>query len=65
MIAEKAAQIRVEYRDFKAMDALQLAAAICTGCDTFLTNDKQLKQFTGLHCVTVEEWSLNGDQMAP
>ena len=35
-IAEKAAQIRAEYKDFKAMDSIQLASAICSGCDTFL-----------------------------
>ena len=39
-IAKKAAQIRAMYRDFKAMDALQLATACLTGCDLFLTNDK-------------------------
>ena len=57
-IAKAAAQIRAGYRDFKAMDSLQLAVAICSGCDTFLTNDKQLRQFKGLNCITVEEWNL-------
>ena len=55
-IAKKAAQIRAEYKDFKAMDSLQLAVAVCSGCETFLTNDKQLRQFKELNCVTVEEW---------
>ena len=55
-IAKKAAEIRAEYKDFKAMDSLQLAVAVCSGCDTFLTNDKQLRQFKELNCVTVEEW---------
>lgn len=54
-IAKKAAQIRAEYRGFKAMDALQLAAACLFGCDLFLTNDKQLKQFRGIKCITVDE----------
>mgnify|MGYP001036425321 CR=1 FL=1 len=54
-IAKKAAQIRAEYKGFKAMDALQLATACIYGCDLFLTNDKQLKQFTGIKCVTVDE----------
>ena len=54
-IAKKAAQIRAEYRGFKAMDALQLAVACLSGCDLFLTNDKQLKQFKELKCLTVEE----------
>ena len=40
---------------FKSMDALQLAAATLTGCDLFLTNDKQLKQFADIRCITVDE----------
>ena len=55
-IANKAAKIRAEYRDFKAMDSLQLAAAIESGCDVFLTNDKQLKQCSLIKCITLEEW---------
>lgn len=55
-IAGKAAQIRAEYRNFRAMDSLQLAAAVCSGCDVFLTNDKQLRRFGEMNCVTVEEW---------
>lgn len=57
-IAKKAAEIRAEYKTFKAMDALQLATAICHGCDVFLTNDNQLRQFKELKCVTVEDWKL-------
>lgn len=54
-IADKAAQIRAKYRSFKAMDALQLATACMTNCDLFLTNDKQLRQFGEIKCITVEE----------
>lgn len=54
-IAQKAAQIRAEYKGFKAMDALQLATACICGCDLFLTNDKQLKQFGEIKCVIVDE----------
>lgn len=54
-IAEKAAQIRAEYTFFKTMDALQLATACLSGCDLFLTNDKQLKQFREIVCVMVDE----------
>lgn len=53
--AKKAAQIRAEYKGFKAMDALQLATAVIAGCDMFLTNDKQLRQFKEIKCVTVDE----------
>ena len=55
-IAKKAAQIRAEYKDFKAMDCLQLATACQQKCDLFLTNDKQLRQFNELKCMTIEEF---------
>ena len=54
-IAKKAAQIRAQYKNFKAMDAWQLATVCVTGCDLFLTNDKQLKQFAEIKCVTVDD----------
>ena len=54
-IAKRAAQIRAEYKGFKAMDALQLAVACFAGCDLFLTNDKQLRQFKEIKCITVDE----------
>ncbi len=56
VIAQKAARIRAKYPYFKGMDALQLAVACISGCDIMLTNDKQLKQFQEIRCVTVEEW---------
>jgi len=56
-IAVEAAKIRAEYRHIKTADALQIAAAICGGCDLFLTNDRQLKQFNKIKCMTVEDWS--------
>lgn len=54
-VAKKAAQIRAEYKGFKAMDAIQLAVACLMKCDLFLTNDKQLRQFKEIKCVTVDE----------
>lgn len=41
------------------MDSLQLAVAVEDKCDTFLTNDKQLKQFDGIKVVTVEDWIIS------
>ena len=38
------------------MDALQLATACISGCDLFLTNDKQLRQFKEMKCIIVDEW---------
>lgn len=54
-IAEKAAKIRAKYKDFKSMDALQIASAIQTGCDVFLTNDKQLRQEKEIRCIVMDE----------
>ncbi len=54
-IAKKAAGIRAYYSKFKAMDALQLAAAVISDCNVFLTNDKQLRQFTEIKVMTMED----------
>lgn len=53
-IAEQGARIRGKYESFKAMDALQIAAAMIGGCDMFFTNDKQLRQETELPCMTMD-----------
>ena len=58
--AKKAAQIRAMYGHFKAMDSLQLAAACVHDCRLFITNDKQLRQFKELKCITLDEWG-NGE----
>ena len=55
-IAETAAKIRAIHRSIKAFDSMQLSSACVNGCDLFLTNDKQLRQFTEIDCVTLEEW---------
>lgn len=54
-VADRAAQIRAVYKGFKGMDSLQLATACLTKCDLFLTNDKQLKQFEGIQCITMDD----------
>ena len=50
-IAEAAAKIRAKYSGVKLGDALQLAASIDCGCDSFLTNDKRLKQVAEANVV--------------
>ena len=55
IVADKAARIRADYKAFKGMDSLQLAAACLERCDLFLTNDKQLKQFDAIKCITLDE----------
>lgn len=62
-IAKKAAKIRAEYKSFKAMDALQLAVACFEKCDLFLTNDKQLRQFKEIKCITVDELEFNPETL--
>lgn len=56
-IAEEGAKIRGRYKNFKAMDALQIATAIVKKCDMFFTNDKQLRQEKELPCMTMEDIS--------
>ncbi|MBD5533759.1 MAG: type II toxin-antitoxin system VapC family toxin [Lachnospiraceae bacterium] len=46
--------MRAEYKDFKAMDSLQIATAIESGCDVFFTNDKQLRLEKELPCITID-----------
>lgn len=53
--AEYAAELRGRFKDFKAMDALQIAAAVTNGCDMFFTNDRQLRQETDLPCITMDD----------
>ena len=54
-IAKQAAMIRGHYPAFIAMDSIQIAAAQQYGCDCFLTNDKQLRQYFALNCLIVDE----------
>lgn len=54
-VAEQGAKLRGQYKNFKAMDALQIAAAVISGCDMFFTNDKQLRQEKELPCMTIED----------
>lgn len=37
------------------MDALQLAAAILSSCDIFVTNDKQLRRFREVTVLSLDE----------
>lgn len=54
-IAEQAAKLRAIY-NLKTPDALQIATAIETGCDAFLTNDKGLKRIVELSVLILEEF---------
>ena len=54
-IASRSAQIRVKYNCIKLADSLQLASAIESGCNLFLTNDKQLKQVEEIKVLFVDD----------
>ena len=56
-VAERAADLRARY-NLRTPDALQLAAALETGCQAFLTNDTQLKRVTELRVLILDELEL-------
>jgi predicted nucleic acid-binding protein len=49
-VSQKAAEIRVHY-NLKLPDALQVAVALVSGCDGFLTNDAALQRVTELRIL--------------
>ncbi len=53
--AEQAAELRGRLKYVRAMDALQIAAAVVSRCDMFFTNDKQLRQETEIPCITMDD----------
>jgi predicted nucleic acid-binding protein len=53
-IAEQAADLRARYR-LRTPDALQIAAALTTGCQAFLTNDPPLKRVTELRILVLDD----------
>jgi predicted nucleic acid-binding protein len=52
--ARTAAELRATH-NLTLTDAFQLAIAIGTGCDIFLTNDVTLKRVSGANVVTVDD----------
>lgn len=55
-IARISFQLRAKYNFLKSMDALQLAAAIKSGCATFLTNDKRLMKISELKVILLDDY---------
>lgn len=53
-IAVEAANLRATY-NLTLADAIQLATAVATQCDAFLTNDKQLKRVSEIEILVVED----------
>ena len=50
-----AAGLRAAY-GFRTPDALQLAAALTTGCPVFVTNDRQLRDVPGLRVLQLRDF---------
>ena len=53
-IAEQAADLRARYR-LRTPDALQITAALTTGCQAFLTNDPPMKRVTELRVLVLDD----------
>ena len=53
-VGKRAAELRVSY-GLKLPDALQVATALITGCEAFLTNDKTLKRLTELQVLVLSD----------
>lgn len=56
-IAERAADLRARY-GLKTPDALQIGAALKSGCEAFLCNDLSLKRVTELRVLVLDELEL-------
>lgn len=54
-IAERATDIRADYRRVRLPDAVQMATALIGGADFFLTNDIALPSLPGLKMLVVED----------
>jgi predicted nucleic acid-binding protein len=53
-IAQRAAELRAHY-NLRLPDSLQLAVALNTGCDAFLTNDRDLKRVTEIDVLVLDD----------
>ena len=55
-IAEGAGRLRGIYPNIRALDAIQIAAAIDVGADTFITNDKKLEQIKEIKVLILKDY---------
>jgi len=55
-ICDEAARLRAKYPALKSVDALQLASAIKSACEVFMTNDRRLRQVNEIEVLLVEDW---------
>jgi len=50
-----AIDLMAKYQQIKTVDAIHIASAIAHNCDTFVTNDKQLKQIKEINILVLSE----------
>ena len=56
-IARISYRLRAKYIFLRGMDAFQLAAALHTGCQYFLTNDRPLTVVGEINVIILEDWT--------
>lgn len=56
VICDMVIDIRANNRSIKLVDAFQLAIAVKTNCDLFVTNDKDLTKFKCIKCILLDEY---------
>ena len=57
-IADSAADLRARY-NLRTPDTIQIATALATGCEAFLTNDRDLRRVNALRILVLDELTLN------
>ena len=57
-IADLASRLRGKHKALKGMDAIQIATAIYSNCDTFVTNDKKLKDINEIKINLISDWEM-------
>jgi len=55
-VSMTAVKIRTKYPGIKVLDSIHPASAIHSGCDAFLTNDRQLKQVSEIQILYLEDF---------
>ena len=56
-VATRSAELRAQY-NLSLMDAFQVAVALATKCEGFLTNDTKLKRVSGVDVLVLKEMSI-------
>ena len=57
-IAEISATLRAKYLSLRGMDSLQIACAMASRCDSFITNDKRLKNIKEIRIQQITDLKL-------